>query len=649
MPALGLKLRLDRLTYALSAVITTGMKMWHKFIANTWTGANRLPDSSPVGTNTAALYTGRGLDFDGVNDVVTVGDTGVTVKTVVFYAFPDDTTEVFMQLQSTGAVRIETSSGTLSATGFTTPTLYVDGAAGSTITAAWQQIAVTSATGVSASNVLFGQSNTTYYTGMMSNVKFFSVELSAAQIAELYANPEQALPTGVSSAELVGWWTMAEGAGALAVNNVSAGKVGIVSGASWVNAVTGAPPQFGMVGKSVPIIFDGLDDFVSIPDSISLSISSGDNFTFVALITVGEINAIYGILGKNDFGSGSFNWFLRNGDNGLIFRVYPTGVDFIPNTALQGLIANKTSTVAVRVSGTDIDFFLNGTKYDASSSYIPQSLDNTKPLTLGCWSSGSFHFPGIIHMVAFWKTDLPDASIAAISSGTSTPDQISASNLKGYWINRGATTDKWLDESGNGNNASSVNGSPLTVVLPQGVTANKDVSGVALQYKNSGNLLLTGDAYALATDAATLDITAEISLEAWVKPFTVSAAQTIIGKNGSYALGITSGAKPVFTKWTGAASTARTTTFTTLTANVWAHLAVTYDGANVKIYINGALNTTTATTGAMDATSADVLFGALTSTTNLFNGYIDSTKVYNTILTANDILNNYNAEAASYL
>lgn len=654
MPALGLTLKLTGIRALIASVTTTGMALWHKFTATTWSGSNRLPDDSG-NANTGALFTGRGLDFDGVNDLVDMGNPNISCKTIVFYINPDSVTaNSILQLRSTTSLALVT--GTLTPTGFTSPTVYVNGVAGSTVSAgAWQQIAVTTGTTVTVNDMELGRVSAAYFDGKMSNVKVFSTELSAGQIAELYANPEQALPTGASASDLVGWWTLSEGAGSHALNGVLAGKGGSISGATATLALGGAPPQWSLGGKSQPMVFGGAlsGDYVEVPDANSLDFASTDNFTIAALVYTPSIASAgsdpFTIVSKYSYGVNQFAFSCRAaGYNGFLFRTL--NQDHKPATQLQSSIEGKIVLVACRRNGSTFDFFVNETKSTSATAYTDYSLTNTQTLRIGSYdSAGNFVWDGFIFWAAIWKTAVSDGDVAAMAAGTSTPNEINASDLKGYWRNRGATNAGWIDESGNGNNANAVNGSPATVVLPQGLTAGKDVTGlVALQYTNAGNLLLSGDGYEVATDAASLDITTAITLEAWVKPFQLTAAKTIIGKSGSYALGINSSGKPVFTKWTSTTATARPTTTTTAAVNTWVHLAATYDGANVKIYVNGALDTTTATTGAMDATSTDVLIGALTTSTELYSGYIDSAKIYSQALTASQVLGNYNAERAQY-
>lgn len=651
MPSLGLKLRLSNITSLIASVYTTGLQMWHKFTATTWTGSNRLPDSSPIGTNTAALYTGRGLSFDGVNDVVTIGDTGVTVKTVVFYAYPDSTTTAFMQLQSTGAVRIEISSGTLSATGFTTPTLYVNGAASSTVAATtWQQIAVTSATGVSASNVLLGQSNTTYYGGDLSNVKMFSVQLSAGQIAELYANPEQALPTGVSASELVGWWQLASSID-YSIDATSGRKHGVISGATNIFQITSPLKQISLESLNKMMWFDGVNDNISF--SGVTGINGTSNVTVLCFLRKLSTGGDYVFSFPN----------TTAGINGLDLYIAFNSVTFHAKTVSTLLTATKSGTIntfqSIMVAGTydgaNAIAYLNNSSGTPVSGTGNLNLNASNQMFIGDFSNGGWSdaFNGIVEVFAIYNKALSSAELLEIYNGgngfdlrTNSGNYVSAANLKGYYLNKGINNVDWVDLSSSGNNGT-VNGSPILGIFTKGVN-NEDIIGNSIYNNNSNNFIGNGSEYALIPDAATLDITTNITLEAWIKPFTVSSNQTVIGKNNAYALNVTSGAKLQFSRWSSTVN-GTVSSSTSLVINTWYHVAATYDGTTTVIYINGAQDTSSgAITGSIDATATDVLMGALTSSTNLFSGYLDSVKVYNQVLTAAQILGNYNAEKSSY-
>ena len=132
------------------------------------------------GTWTGESYRGDYTRFDGVNDVIDVGDTGKTVNTVSFWIKPTTTSEDIMDLDG-GTHTIEVSSGTITATGFSSPTIYVDGSVSSTLDTDWHHVAITTATGFSASDLDIGK-ETTYFDGTLASVQLFGKELSIVQI-----------------------------------------------------------------------------------------------------------------------------------------------------------------------------------------------------------------------------------------------------------------------------------------------------------------------------------------------------------------------------------------------------------------------------------------------------------------------------------
>lgn len=195
------------------------------------------------------------LYFEGSTAYVDVGDVD-TVKTVSFWARPISTTTSFVQL-STSAY-ISASSGTLSATGFTEPTFYVNGQPSKTIVAnRWQHIVVTTSTGVTADAVQFGKQNSSYFTGFLDEVKLMADTYSAAEVRGDYtANGAQG-PVSASfggggggnnawlSDGLVGYWQMDQ-------EIVSAGYPEVASKGTTYNSAS-----------------DTTDHVVDLPDSIS--------------------------------------------------------------------------------------------------------------------------------------------------------------------------------------------------------------------------------------------------------------------------------------------------------------------------------------------------------------------------------------------
>lgn len=78
---------------------------------------------------------------------------------------------------------------------------------------------------------------------------------------------------------------------------------------------------------------------------------------------------------------------------------------------------------------------------------------------------------------------------------------------------------------------------------------------------------------------------------------------------------------------------------TALNANTWYHVAATYDGSNMKLYINGVLDATKAQTGSVNSNGAFNV-GYLYNTSRNFNGKIDEVRVWKRALSQTEISQN---------
>jgi glucose/arabinose dehydrogenase len=148
-------------------------------------------------------------------------------------------------------------------------------------------------------------------------------------------------------------------------------------------------------------------------------------------------------------------------------------------------------------------------------------------------------------------------------------------------------------------------------------------------------------------DSATLDLTTGMTLEAWVKPTTNAGWRTAILKelgasDLAYALYTSDGGKPRGEILTTAYSTAAGKA--ALTLNAWSHLATTYDGKNLRFYLNGTQISAKAVTGSMPTTANPLRIGGNTIWGEYFSGLIDEVRVYNRALSASEIGADMNAK-----
>ena len=143
-------------------------------------------------------------------------------------------------------------------------------------------------------------------------------------------------------------------------------------------------------------------------------------------------------------------------------------------------------------------------------------------------------------------------------------------------------------------------------------------------------------------DADSLDLATGMTIEAWVRPTAVGTAwRTVMLKeqpaNLIYALyaGNAKGraATDVFTT---ADKSLSGTTATPL--NAWTHLAATYDGTTLRLYVNGVEAATKAVSGAIRSSTGPLRIGGNgVWSSEFFAGLIDEVRVYDRPLSAADI------------
>ena len=129
------------------------------------------------------------------------------------------------------------------------------------------------------------------------------------------------------------------------------------------------------------------------------------------------------------------------------------------------------------------------------------------------------------------------------------------------------------------------------------------------------NFVAASDDNLNAGNPSALDITGDtITVAAWVK-LTTSQKQKFVskwqdaGSQFSYLLEQNGGGDVArFVRHSGSGAIAEGTT--TLVTGVWFHLVGTYDGTNVRIYVNGVEEDSTAATGNIDSSTAPVRIGS---------------------------------------
>jgi glucose/arabinose dehydrogenase len=148
-------------------------------------------------------------------------------------------------------------------------------------------------------------------------------------------------------------------------------------------------------------------------------------------------------------------------------------------------------------------------------------------------------------------------------------------------------------------------------------------------------------------DAASLDLRTGMTVEAWVKPSSLANTwRTVAVKETSgglvYSLFANSSANRPNGHVIAGGTYREVVGGAQIALNAWTHLAITYDGANVRLYVNGTQAGTLAATGTMATSGMPFRIGGNSVWNEWFKGLIDELRVYNRALSASEIQNDMN-------
>lgn len=168
---------------------------------------------------------------------------------------------------------------------------------------------------------------------------------------------------------------------------------------------------------------------------------------------------------------------------------------------------------------------------------------------------------------------------------------------------------------------------------------------------------------AQVADAPSLRMTNALTIEAWVNPTAVAGnvPRTIVAKydspftgvgtQSSYYFGLTNGRVMFMLSGNGGART-NTTVFSsqTIPINQWSHLAVTYDGNAMRIYINGVMVIKQTHAGGIFAGNLNLGLGnvppspGFSSYSLPYSGMLDEVSLYQRALSEFEVQSIYNAD-----
>ncbi len=228
----------------------------------------------------------------------------------------------------------------------------------------------------------------------------------------------------------------------------------------------------------------------------------------------------------------------------------------------------------------------------------------------------------------FWRVDVVKLDGSEVKGDLWT---FTTGRMVGWWKFDETKGETVIDSSGNGLNGKLVGDARII---------SDPVRGNVLSLDGDGDYVDCGNEWAL-------DITDEITVAAWINAATwtkehfkgclVSKEDWLNGVHG-YVLrcganGILSFQVGINIKWTDVKSDPNS-----MVTDKWYHVAGTYDGNRISIFINGRLSTSKLLSGKIDRSSFNLNIGRGTYATNwFFHGLIDDVRIYNYALTEAEV------------
>ena len=436
------------------------------------------------------------------------------------------------------------------------------------------------------------------------------------------------LPTPVKAENgLVGYWKFDESSGTTATDSSGNGNTGTVNGSQWVDGIEGRALRF-----------DGVDDYVYVPHSSSLDLD-GYQMSVEFWMNLG-LDWYYDINHENmcvyDKGD-AYTSSLIADSGALRYNLAYVPVRETPETAKSSWAANTWFFVAEVYNDPYIEIYLNGV------------LDNSEPVTGPIPHSGFNLCIGAhsLRIDQIWFNGAIDEF--AIYNYARTAEEILAEYNSvshgpvGYWkFDEGLGT-KAIDSSGNGHDGTIVNATYTNDV-------HQPDESFALEFNNTVGELWPAESYVTVLDDPDLRPSSGFTVEAWIKAFEAGGAcTTIIAKecgpaeNDSWTLWYN------WDGWLGFAFTSlHTNSIGTAfpTMNKWHHVAGTWDGLTMRLYVDGKEVANKPFTGPIVYDGNPIIIGADDNNGDDvpdegWNGLIDEVKIFGYARTSEELWKDY--------
>ncbi|MFZ1530140.1 MAG: LamG-like jellyroll fold domain-containing protein [Ferruginibacter sp.] len=498
-----------------------------------------------------------------------------------------------------------------------------------------------------------GFDNGRYYNGTLDEVRLWNIERTQAEIiagAQTISGNESGLLAYYHFNE-----NTIGGNGQTVLNKCTA--TGAALNGTTVSA--NSYPKFpcGIALPTCSITLNGTSDKVTVPDNAALNFAN--NFTIQAYVkrtaNFTDRNRVL-FLKKNSASSADADpgYTMIVSYSGHSIGAYKPLVSlgdgtnyeqFYPANAGDNIVLNDWTNIAFVYDKTTHTgtFYLNGAAVSTTKiGGTVASINSNESLNMGGYAytspAANAFFPGKMDEISFWNAKRTAGEIYTAMSSSLIGNE---ANLVAYY--------HFNDNNRSGQNRTITNFCSATGAALNGTTVGSQTTPVfecapPPFTSPECNIQLNGTTdYIFVPNNAALNLS-NFSAGAYIKTTVAGSSKSILGKvatgtNLNYALDINAANRAMisFTD-NGTGNAVQCVGTSTVTDGNWHYVVGTYDGTGLKIYVDGVLENTVATS-AIPMTGSSPLYAGSLNGAIKFNGSLDEISIWNIPLSLTQVQN----------
>ena len=396
--------------------------------------------------------------------------------------------------------------------------------------------------------------------------------------------------------------------------------------------------------------FDGIDDYFLVPDTSSLRFNRLDSFSFSAWVNVSAIgnNTILSNQLAPSTNYRGYYFAVQSNKLNVVFRsTLSDRLVFNGATNLSSGWNHVVFTYDGTASTSSGQFYINGSADTTTGSgTLIGTAESTDTLYLGCRSNSDNFFNGKVDETAIFTTELSQSDVSAIYNNGEPQSLDAYSPFVWFRMGDNAT---W---NGATWTMTSVGTDTRIARSANMVEANRTTDVPPNPFVNTLSTYFDGVDDRVETNRTLTNGYAELSVSTWVKYnnnlATSNQYHPIVARQGSlgnsFALqnmrsGASSNGGELYFGVNTPNGNFNAFSGVVPSQNVWYNIVGTYDGSNVKIYIDGVLKATTSASGNINTNNTILYLGdsGFGGYSQILNGNLDEVSIYSRGLTQSEV------------